>query len=235
MVFIGMKLSIIIPCKNEEKYLGKLFESLRQQYLPKDTEIIIADAGSTDRTIKIIDAYSRVLPLKVVNGGLPSVGRNNGARVSNGDILLFLDADCYFKSKTIILESYLNIKKGKELVGGLLNIEDDFKVRVMYFFSNMIVRLSKLDSPFVVGGFFMIKKDVFDRLGGFDETMMHCEDYFLSKQVSRKNFAIVNKYVYTDNRRFNKIGYFGLMIYFINNIIKRNDKEFFKKDIGYWK
>jgi predicted glycosyltransferase involved in capsule biosynthesis len=171
----------------------------------------------------------------VVNGGLPSVGRNNGARVSNGDVLLFLDADCYFKSKKIILESYLNIKKGKDLVGGLLNIENNFKVRVIYFFSNMTVRLSKLDSPFVVGGFFMIKKDVFDRLGGFDETLMHCEDYFLSKQVNTKDFAIVNDYVYTDDRRFNKVGYFGLMIYFINNILKRNNKDFFKKDIGYWK
>jgi glycosyltransferase involved in cell wall biosynthesis len=230
-----MKLSIIIPCKNEERYLGKLFESLRQQYLPKNTEIIIADAGSTDRTIKIIDAYSRVLPLKVVNGGLPSVGRNNGARVSNGDVLLFLDADCYFKSKTIILESYLNIKKGKELVGGLLNIEDNLKVKVMYFFSNLIVRLSKLDSPFVVGGFFMIRRDVFERLGGFDETLMHCEDYFLSKHVDKDKFTIVNEYVYTDDRRFKKMGYIGLVRYFINNIIKRNNKEFFKKDIGYWK
>lgn len=230
-----MKLSIIIPCKNEEKYLGRLFESLRQQYLPKNTEIIIADAGSTDRTTKILDAYSRVLPLKVINGGLPSVGRNNGARVAKGDVLLFLDADCYFKNKTIILESFLNIKKGKELVGGLLNIEDNPKVRFMYFFSNLTVKLSKLSSPFVVGGFFMIKKDVFIRLGGFDETLMHCEDYFLSKQVNTKNFVIINQYIYTDDRRFKKMGYFGLMIYFINNILKRNNKEYFKKDIGYWK
>lgn len=229
-----MKLSIIIPCKNEEKYIGKLFESLRGQYLPKGTEIIVADAGSTDKTIKIIDAYSHLLPLKLVKGGLPSVGRNNGARVSNGDILLFLDADCYFKSNTVILESYISVKNGKKLVGALLNIENNFKVRLMYFFSNLIIRLSRLDSPFVVGGFFMIKKDIFDKLGGFDETLMHCEDYFLSKQVNSKDFGVINQYVYTDDRRFKKLGYFGLMKYFINNIIKRNNKEYFKKDIGYW-
>jgi len=230
-----MRLSIIIPCKNEERYIGKLFESLKRQILPNGTEIIVADAGSTDKTKNILKAYRQILPIRVIRGGLPSVGRNNGARVANGDVLLFLDADCYFKSNTIILDSFNNIKKGNELVGVLLDIEDNFKVRFLYFFSNLIIKFSKFISPFVVGSFFMIKKDVFDRLGGFDETLMHCEDYFLSKQINKSKFVILNQYVYTDDRRVKKMGYFKLIIYFIKNILKRNNKEFFKKDIGYWR
>jgi len=63
---------------------------------------------------------------------------------------------------------------------------------------------------------------------------MHCEDYFLSKLVDKKKFSIVRSYVYTDDRRFKKMGKFKMIMYFIKNIIHRNNKEFFKQDIGYW-
>ena len=229
-----MKLSIIIPCKNEEQYIGVLFESLLKQRLPKNTEIIVADANSTDKTQLIIKAYSNVLPIKVVQGGLPSVGRNNGALVANGDVLLFLDSDCYLKDTEIVLKALLKIRQGSELVGGLLNIEKNPWVRFLYAWSNLSMFLSKFDKPFVVGTFFMIKKDTFVRCGGFDESLMHCEDYFLSKLVDKKKFSIVRSYVYTDDRRLKKMGKFKIAMYFINNIIHKNNKEFFKKDIGYW-
>ena len=94
--------------------------------------------------------------------------------------------------------------------------------------------MSKLDKPFVVGTYFMINRDKFFELGGFDEELMHCEDYFLSKEIKAKNFSLVNKYVYTDDRRFKKMGYLNMITYFVKNMFKKNDKDYFKKDIGYW-
>lgn len=229
-----MKLSIIIPCKNEERYIGVLFDSLLKQRLPKNTEIIVADANSNDKTQSIIQSYSNVLPIRVIEGGLPSVGRNLGALTAKGEILLFLDADTYFKDSKIILKSLVKIRRGSELVGSLLNIERNPWVRFLYYWSNLSIYLSKYDNPFVVGSFFMITKDAFMRYGGFDESLMHCEDYFLSKLVDKKKFSIVKSYVYTDDRRFKKIGNLKIIIYFIKNIIHRNNKEFFKQDIGYW-
>lgn len=233
---MGVEVSIVIPCKNEERYIGKLLESLKDQNLPSSFEIIIADASSTDDTLSIINQYHDILPnLKVINGGLPSVGRNLGAYAASGKTLLFIDADAYFKNPNIIRQS-LAVFNGKnaDLLGCLLNIEKNSMVRLIYSMCNMIIRLSKFDKPFVVGTYMMIKKDVFLSHGGFDESLMHCEDYFLSKLIKPKNFIVVSDYVYTDDRRFKKLGYLNMVLYFAKNTIMKNNKDYFKKDIGYW-
>jgi glycosyltransferase involved in cell wall biosynthesis len=231
-----INVSIIIPCKNEQGYIGKLLSSLDEQNLPQNFEIIIADANSTDKTLDIINSYYVKLPnLKVIEGGLPSLGRNLGARVAKGDILLFIDSDAYFKDNMIIMNSVNKFNKDKlDLLGCYLNIENNWFVKLIYSLCNVIVKLSKFDKPFVVGSYFMINKDKFFELGGFDESLMHCEDYFLSKEVSSKKFSLINSYVYTDDRRFKKLGFINMMMYFIKNMLKRNNKEYFKKDIGYW-
>ena len=80
-----MIFSIIIPTYNEEEYLPVLLESIKKQDFD-DYEVIVADANSTDRTREIAEEYGCI----VVDGGLPGVGRNNGARVAKGEYLLFL-------------------------------------------------------------------------------------------------------------------------------------------------
>ena len=237
-LFIDMEimLSIVIPCKNEEKYIGKLLDCLVDQNLPQNVEVIIADAESNDNTIKIINSYFDLLPnLKIIKGGLPSVGRNMGALEAEGEVLLFLDSDTYFKNTTLILDSLKVFKKKRaDLLGCLLNIENNLRIKIVYSFCNMIFYLSKLDKPFVVGSYMMININTFFSIGGFDESLMHCEDYFLSKQINPNKYVILNEYTYTDDRRFKKLGVIKMIKYFINNTIKKDNKEYFKKDVGYW-
>lgn len=87
-------LSIVIPCKNEEKYIGELLNSLTHQ------------KGISTKSI--ISKYKNQLNLNVIDGGLPAIGRNNGAKSSKHDYILFLDAD-----KTLILRSLSFIKDNK--------------------------------------------------------------------------------------------------------------------------
>jgi glycosyltransferase involved in cell wall biosynthesis len=68
-----VKLSIIIPAKNEEKLLPTLLESIREQSFT-DYEIILADANSTDDTRKLAASYG----VRVVQGGMPGPGRKMG-------------------------------------------------------------------------------------------------------------------------------------------------------------
>src|SRR3989344_5776368 len=81
-------ISIIIPAYNEERYLPKLLDCIKRQSF-RNYEVIVADADSADSTKKIAKKYG----CRVVKGGMPGAGRNNGAKAAKGVILLFLDAD----------------------------------------------------------------------------------------------------------------------------------------------
>src|SRR5574343_1225181 len=83
-----MILSIIIPTLNEEQNIARLLGIVQRNKF-KDYEIIIADAGSKDKTKNIALEHGA----KVIPGGLPAKGKNEGAKVAQGEILLFLDAD----------------------------------------------------------------------------------------------------------------------------------------------
>src|ERR1044072_4428653 len=87
-------ISIIIPAYNEERFIGTVLESLAAQEIDEPVEVVVGDAHSNDRKREVVMSFrDRFASVKVVYGGLPSVGRNAGARASSGDPLVFLDAD----------------------------------------------------------------------------------------------------------------------------------------------
>lgn len=95
-----MKLTIIIPAKNEEKTLPYLIDSIKKQTL-KNVDIIVADANSKDKTKEIAINHG----CKVVRGGPTDEGKNNGANEAiknNADILVFIDADVILPSKCFL-------------------------------------------------------------------------------------------------------------------------------------
>lgn len=86
---MNQMLSIIIPTLNEEKHLGNLLQSIASQSCEGKIEIIVGDAGSTDKTKLIAKKFG----CKITKGGLPAKGRNEGAKLATGNLLLFVDAD----------------------------------------------------------------------------------------------------------------------------------------------
>lgn len=230
-------LTIVIPCKNEEHYIGQLFQSLQKQKFITGVRIIVADAGSTDKTLDIIKIYQQALPIEVIEGGKVSVGRNNGAKLVTTPYILFLDADVRLFSKYTISDT-LCLMDEKELDLVTLNIRNygrDIRASVLFSCFNVINKIMTKKTPFAIGAFFLTRRSKFEELGGFPNKYDTSEDYILSKQYDPKKFMIVDHYFGQDERRFAKLGYLGMLKYMITNFFNRNNLQHFEKaNVEYW-
>ena len=110
------KITIVIPCKNEENYIHHLLDSLREQNIG-DTRIIIADC-STDNTKQVIRDNSWELNVEIIQGGPVSIAKNNGARLVTTPYILFIDADVRFFKYDVIHDAVNTIEsKNLDLIG----------------------------------------------------------------------------------------------------------------------
>lgn len=199
-------LSIIIPTLNEEKYLLLSLESIKKQSF-RDYEIIVADAGSKDRTIEIAKKYN----CRIVPGGRPAKGRNEGAKAAKGDLLLFLDADLFLPEK--FLERALNEFKKRNLDIASFRLLPAEKNKIatfcFFFFYNLPVILLEKILPHAAMGI-LIKKELFDKINGFDEDIALAEDHYLSRKAKKiGKFGIIrDAKIFVSIRRFEKDGWF---------------------------
>jgi glycosyltransferase involved in cell wall biosynthesis len=220
------KITIVVPCKNEEDYIIHLLMHLRGQCI-EDTRIIIADC-STDNTREVIQSTKGDLNLEIIDGGPVSIAKNNGARLVTTPYILFIDADVRFFKDNVIRDAVAEIEsKNLDLIG--LNIkcyDKDKRATIGFAVFNGINRILKHVSPFAVGAFMLTRRDRFEEFGGFPEKMSTSEDYFLSRKYSPKKFRIVKHYFGQDSRRFKKMGYFGMATYLVKNFVNRNNKKY---------
>jgi glycosyltransferase involved in cell wall biosynthesis len=230
------KLTIVIPTKNEEKYIGRLLISLHDQNIGQ-TKIIISDNDSQDGTIRIVHLYRDILNLniEIIGGGLPSVARNNGALKAQTPYILFVDADITF-TKNNAIKLTMNKIRDKKIVSTtpVYNGTTDLKATSLFFINNYLTKFISLFDPFAIGAFTLIrKKDFFDK-GGYDTEIIQSEDWWLSKQFKPKEFGLVPKLVTQDNRRFKKFGYMNMIKMMFVNWVNKNNPDHFKKNNGYW-
>jgi len=230
------KITIVVPCKNEEDYIHHLLDALRLQYIG-DTRVIIADC-STDNTRKVIEDNSYSLNVEIIEGGPVSVAKNNGAKLVTTPYILFIDADVRFFKSNVIKDA-VNIIESKQLDLVGLNIKSyDKDPRAMIGFTlfNTINHTLKYFSPFAVGAFMLTRRDKFIEYGGFPEQFVTSEDYFLSKKYSPKKFRIIKHHFGQDSRRFKKMGYLGMGKYLVKNFVNRNNKKYWDSLDGskYW-
>jgi glycosyltransferase involved in cell wall biosynthesis len=223
---ISDKITIVVPCKNEENYIHHLLDALRGQNIG-DTRVIIADC-STDDTRQVIQNNSTGLNVEIIEGGPVSIAKNNGAKLVTTPYILFIDADVRFFKKTVIQDSVNKIEsKNLHLIG--LNIkcyDKDIRAKIGFTAFNLINHTLKFVSPFAVGAFMLTRRDKFEEYGGFPENFSTSEDYFLSRKYSPKKFRIVKHHFGQDSRRFRKMGYFGMGKYLVKNFINRNNKKY---------
>jgi glycosyltransferase involved in cell wall biosynthesis len=230
------KITIVVPCKNEETYIHHLLESLRSQDID-NTRIIIADC-STDGTRQVIQDNSSGLNVEIIDGGPVSIAKNNGARLVTTPYILFIDADVRFFKSNVIQDAVDTIQsKNLDLIGLKIKCYDrDPRAKLGFVIFNTINHAMKYFSPFAVGAFMLTRRDRFEEFGGFPENFSTSEDYFLSRKYSPKKFRIIRHHFGQDSRRFKKMGYMGMAKYLVKNFVNRNNRAYWDSldNSKYW-
>ncbi len=208
-------ISIIIPACNEEKYLEKTIKSIKSQDYG-DYEIIVVCDGCTDNTCKVAQKLAdETIILRQRQG--PAKAKNEGIKLAKGNKLVFLDADTHLTNRA--LENISKILDKNPNVVGTCKIKPSnkkLKHKLCYFLKNYII------SPFgVSNGIIFCTKEVFNRFNGFNSHLRKKEDGdFVRRIKSKSKFMIIDEYVISSTRRFDKKGYLVIGIYWL--------KEYFK-------
>lgn len=193
------KITIVVPCKNEETYISYLLLHLRNQMIG-DTRIIIADC-STDSTRAVIQSTKGNLNVEIIDGGPVSIAKNRGAQLVTTPYILFIDADVRFFENTVIRDAVAELESNNlDLVG--LNIkcyDSDAGARIGFGIFNMVNNILKYFSPFAVGAFMLTRRDRFEEFGGFPKSYQppkttSCQECTVPKS-SRLSITISDKTV----------------------------------------
>jgi len=206
--------SIIIPTLNEEINLPILLESITKQ-TDRDYEVIICDSGSKDKTkINSQVYFDKLSSIQFIESKFRNVSmaRNHGVSLAKGKYLIFFDADVEVgndfieKIKKYIDQYHLdmltvwNRDKSNSIVGKLI-----------LGLLNWNMTLFQKIKPSANGPCMIIKKVVFDKIKGFDETIVFGEDFDLIQRAHKlkAKFAVFPiPILYVSIRRFQKEGLF---------------------------
>jgi glycosyltransferase involved in cell wall biosynthesis len=200
------------------------------------TRVLVADANSTDGTPEIVRSFSDRLNVSVIRGGMPSVGRNQGAAQADTPYVLFLDADIELADRSLIRRC-VEKAQAKQLHCVTTNIvcrDGKWMDRLSYITLDIFQYLSYVHRPFATGMFMLFDRKKFWELGGFNERIHFAEDYKLSQQVECKRFAIVRGGVFTTNRRFQKMGHLRPVWLFLWTAMNFWNEKHFLRDHKYW-
>ena len=162
---------------------------------------MVVDDGSSDATSEVAKMYDEVTLLRQKNMGV-SVARNNGAMMASGEYIAFLDSDdtfsedklkkqvAFHKNNPNLHVSYTDerwIKAGKEI-----------KLPAKYAKSEADLYNRSLSHCIIAPSSVMIKKSLFDTMGGFDESLEVCEDYELWLRILKEhNFGLIDEKLIT--------------------------------------
>ena len=180
-----MKISVIIPAFNEERLIG---ETLRQVQAATvafsrrgwETETIVCDNNSTDRTAELARAGGAVVVFEPVNQ--IARARNCGAAVASGDWLVFVDADSH-PSEELFADVAGQIEAGRCLAGGCtVRLEGHYVAgKLITRLWNCISRAGRL----LAGSFIFCEAAAFWQVGGFNRELFAAEEIDLSRRLKR--------------------------------------------------
>jgi len=227
-------LTIVIPCKNERDNIYECIGFIAKQVGFNGIKVIIADTSDELQSLKWIYYLQREfkysLDIQIIEGGFPAKARLDGSKLVTTPYILFLDADIMLQDKFVLGEC---LAYNTDLVTVPFQTERGFNWIFRLF--DIQQRISNwIGTPFAVGGFQLWKTEAYWKTGGYDETHLFAEDYWISQKAEVMKIH-KTKGVWTSARRFKNKGFFYMFILSIKCYINRNNTEFFKKHHNYWK
>ncbi len=184
-----MKISVIIPTYNREKFIEKAINSVLAQSV-KPYEVIIIDDGSTDETFNLLKKYKNKIKLLTQKNTGVSSARNLGIKVADGEWIALLDSDdIWLKHKLSTQIKYH--KENPRIEISQTNeewIRDGkvFKQPKKYIKKSGFIFSDLLTHSTISPSTTLIKKSIFDDIGYFDENLIVCEDYDLWLRIALK-------------------------------------------------
>jgi glycosyltransferase involved in cell wall biosynthesis len=227
-------LTIVIPCKNEKDNIYECIGFIAKQVGFAGTRVIIADTSDEEDSLDFLqytkNNYRYSLNIELIKGGFPAKARLEGSKLVTTPYILFLDADIMLQNKSLLGEC---LAYDTDLVTVPFQTENGFNWIFRLF--DIQQQLSNLlGTPFAIGGFQLWKTEAYWKTGGYDETHLFAEDYWVS-QKAEKMVIHKTKGVWTSARRFKNKGFFYMFLLSIKCYINRNNPNFFKHHHNYWK
>ena len=209
-------ISLVVPTLNEEKYLSVLLGSLCE--LDHEMEVIIVDAHSDDKTVEVVESFREKLnrsgkPLTMLNSEVRFIAkqRNQGAQAAKYDILLFCDADIKAPSTEELRKMLQKFVDGNYVIAtsriaaldGTPNMGR--RLTIAYYAQRV---MSWIGRAMASGNFILTTKEVFEKVGGFDETLRISEDVDYSLRAAKHGkFTLFSVPIRVSTRRAQKYGY----------------------------
>lgn len=176
-----IKASFVLPVKNAEKFIYKTIQSMLFQ-TEKEIEIIAVNDHSQDKSAEIIQKLSVTDPrLEIIdleNSEGVAAARNLGTQLAKGEIILPSDADDpNFSNRAEISIRSLKENKVDIFYGNLMRLYTESGEKKLRHFQNYDARMLKYINIIAHSGASAYYKYVFDKIGGYDESIKVGEDY----------------------------------------------------------
>lgn len=230
-----INIAIIIPTLNEERFIGRLLDSIAMQTVTP-AELVVVDVDSKDKTFAEIIKRQKDMPnlrsFRIIKYTVARQ-RNFGVKKTVSPHLLFLDADMELREKDA-LERYFNeVLKREPDVAAARNLPDveHWKNSIYFKAEDLLFRVSKYFWPIVTARNLYVRRQVFDQVGGFDESIAVGEDSELVYRIVKRGGKLIflkDVKLHTSVRRVNQEGrrkYALKMIRFGFNMIFRGRKK----------
>ena len=221
----NLKISLVIPAYNEEKYIGPCLEHVLLNSRGRFSEIIVVDSGSTDRTCEVANRYPGVHVVRDQKKG-PNHARQLGLEASSGDLVAFLDADTWLSPNWIpAAEKFFAAHPGAVSISGPYRYYDGtpylrFLLWVSWWVSAPVIYT--LVGYMVLGGNFIAKRSALTAMGGFDTSIHFYGDDTDTARRLRAHGKVVFQMNFTNFsscRRFKAQGFLRTTVLYVLNFM----------------